>query len=121
MDYCSSCRRSLNGALVCPGCGDYAPDIAPPSHRRQSATGAAAMWESWPPEGAPAPGPRQGRYADAAPFAGDASGAAPADTAEIAAAADADAPGDAEIPAPTGQGRGGGGARWRARGGGRRS
>lgn len=30
MDYCSSCRRTLNGALVCPGCGAYAPDIAPP-------------------------------------------------------------------------------------------
>ncbi|MET8801409.1 hypothetical protein [Streptomyces sp. NPDC004546] len=30
MDYCSSCRRHLNGALVCPGCGAYAPDIAPP-------------------------------------------------------------------------------------------
>jgi hypothetical protein len=29
MDYCSSCRRYLNGALVCPGCGAYAPDIAP--------------------------------------------------------------------------------------------
>ncbi|GAB7032443.1 hypothetical protein AB0G35_03405 [Streptomyces sp. NPDC021749] len=48
MDYCSSCRRNLNGALVCPGCGDYAPDIAPPSHR-QDRTGAeaAALWESW--------------------------------------------------------------------------
>ncbi|WP_443071708.1 SCO2400 family protein [Streptomyces sp. WMMC940] len=34
MDYCSSCRRDLNGALVCPGCGAYAPDIAPPAHRR---------------------------------------------------------------------------------------
>ncbi|SOD84867.1 hypothetical protein [Streptomyces sp. Ag109_G2-15] len=40
MDYCSSCRRHLNGALVCPGCGAYAPDIAPappvaaaPAHR----------------------------------------------------------------------------------------
>ncbi|MGX1882206.1 SCO2400 family protein [Streptomyces sp. NPDC055287] len=32
MDYCSSCRRHLNGALVCPGCGAYAPDIAPPAH-----------------------------------------------------------------------------------------
>ncbi|MFH8805418.1 hypothetical protein ACH4F6_38750 [Streptomyces sp. NPDC017936] len=30
MDYCSACRRHLNGALVCPGCGAYAPDIAPP-------------------------------------------------------------------------------------------
>jgi hypothetical protein len=29
MEYCSSCRRHLNGALVCPGCGAYAPDIAP--------------------------------------------------------------------------------------------
>jgi hypothetical protein len=29
MNYCSSCRRHLNGALVCPGCGAYAPDIAP--------------------------------------------------------------------------------------------
>ncbi|MGC0330665.1 hypothetical protein RKD23_003655 [Streptomyces sp. SAI-170] len=29
MDYCSACRRHLNGALVCPGCGAYAPDIAP--------------------------------------------------------------------------------------------
>jgi hypothetical protein len=29
MDYCSSCRRKLNGALVCPGCGAYAPDIDP--------------------------------------------------------------------------------------------
>ncbi|WP_422665372.1 SCO2400 family protein, partial [Actinacidiphila cocklensis] len=30
MDYCYQCRRTLNGALVCPGCGAYAPDIAPP-------------------------------------------------------------------------------------------
>lgn len=29
MDYCYSCRRHLNGALVCPGCAAYAPDIAP--------------------------------------------------------------------------------------------
>lgn len=34
MDYCSSCRRHLNGALVCPGCGAYAPDIAPPADGR---------------------------------------------------------------------------------------
>jgi len=33
MDYCSSCRRHLNGALVCPGCGAYAPDIAPVTHQ----------------------------------------------------------------------------------------
>ncbi|PZH06888.1 hypothetical protein C1I97_17705 [Streptomyces sp. NTH33] len=43
MDYCSSCRRHLNGALVCPGCGAYAPDIAPPAvgTRTGSARGAA--------------------------------------------------------------------------------
>jgi hypothetical protein len=33
MDYCSACRRHLNGALVCPGCGAYAPDIAPSAPR----------------------------------------------------------------------------------------
>ncbi|MFI6850955.1 hypothetical protein [Streptomyces sp. NPDC050416] len=41
MDYCSSCRRHLNGALVCPGCGAYAPDIDPAADGR---TGPAA-WE----------------------------------------------------------------------------
>ncbi|WP_420706645.1 SCO2400 family protein [Streptomyces sp. FxanaC1] len=117
MDYCSSCCRSLNGALVCPGCGDYAPDIAPPSHRRRSAMAAAATWESWQPEEAPAPEPGPGRYADAGPFGGGASrttpfggafDAAPADragTAGTAAAPEDGAPGDAEVPAPTGQGR----------------
>ncbi|MEU0966834.1 hypothetical protein ABZ357_15965 [Streptomyces sp. NPDC005917] len=39
MDYCSSCRRHLNGALVCPGCGAYAPDIAP-------RTGATTPWQT---------------------------------------------------------------------------
>ncbi|MGW1804731.1 SCO2400 family protein [Streptomyces sp. NPDC002078] len=36
MDYCSTCRRHLNGALVCPGCGAYAPDIAPPAAKGHS-------------------------------------------------------------------------------------
>lgn len=27
MHYCSSCRRHLNGALVCPGCGACSPDM----------------------------------------------------------------------------------------------
>ncbi|KMS75405.1 hypothetical protein ACM01_10495 [Streptomyces viridochromogenes] len=52
MDYCSSCRRHLNGALVCPGCGAYAPDIDPsaiggptvPAAPSAVATGTAA-WE----------------------------------------------------------------------------
>ncbi|MEV6836730.1 hypothetical protein AB0N17_19850 [Streptomyces sp. NPDC051133] len=45
MDYCSSCRRHLNGALVCPGCGAYAPDIAPPgtTTARTATTATAVM------------------------------------------------------------------------------
>ncbi|GGW62686.1 SCO2400 family protein [Streptomyces griseoloalbus] len=41
MDYCSTCRRHLNGALVCPGCGAYAPDIAPVFTGGHTASGAA--------------------------------------------------------------------------------
>ncbi|MFI9755814.1 SCO2400 family protein [Streptomyces collinus] len=53
MDYCSSCRRHLNGALVCPGCGAYAPDIDPravddrpgPAPAPVTAPGGPATWE----------------------------------------------------------------------------
>ncbi|MFD8231314.1 hypothetical protein ACFV20_05400 [Streptomyces sp. NPDC059696] len=53
MDYCSSCRRHLNGALVCPGCGAYAPDIDPsvikgrggPAPVPATAPGGPASWE----------------------------------------------------------------------------
>ncbi|WP_030247239.1 MULTISPECIES: SCO2400 family protein [unclassified Streptomyces] len=49
MDYCSSCRRHLNGALVCPGCGAYAPDIDPsadPGARRDhSASRGDNVWD----------------------------------------------------------------------------
>ncbi|MGW9177383.1 SCO2400 family protein, partial [Streptomyces decoyicus] len=108
MDYCSSCRRSLNGALVCPGCGDYAPDIAPPTHRHHRAPTAAATWEAWraeeaaglgaregaPHQGAPHPGTQP---FDAAPFGSDAperdlfgnkasAQAVPADAADAGAA-----------------------------------
>ncbi|MFF7546324.1 hypothetical protein ACFZCU_22225 [Streptomyces canus] len=48
MDYCSSCRRHLNGALACPGCGAYAPDIAPPAHLYATTGVAAAAWEEAP-------------------------------------------------------------------------
>ncbi|MFF4213659.1 hypothetical protein ACFYZE_30790 [Streptomyces sp. NPDC001796] len=47
MDYCSSCRRHLNGALVCPGCGAYAPDIAPPAMDGHSGS-ASAMTSAGP-------------------------------------------------------------------------
>ncbi|MEU0217455.1 hypothetical protein ABZ281_21070 [Streptomyces sp. NPDC006265] len=53
MDYCSSCRRHLNGALVCPGCGAYAPDIDPsaiggrtaPAPAPAVAPGGPAAWD----------------------------------------------------------------------------
>lgn len=48
MDYCSSCRRHLNGALACPGCGAYAPDIAPPAHVYAATGTAAAAWDEAP-------------------------------------------------------------------------
>ncbi|WP_442809898.1 SCO2400 family protein [Streptomyces sp. NBC_01321] len=55
MDYCSTCRRNLNGALVCPGCGAYAPDIAPPARRIHGTVATiAAAGEAWRPEEVPA-------------------------------------------------------------------
>ncbi|MFC9502923.1 hypothetical protein [Streptomyces sp. NPDC057002] len=48
MDYCSSCRRHLNGALVCPGCGAYAPDIdpsAPPAWRDGNVWDDRTVWD----------------------------------------------------------------------------
>ncbi|MEU9172987.1 hypothetical protein AB0D34_35300 [Streptomyces sp. NPDC048420] len=49
MDYCSSCRRHLNGALACPGCGAYAPDIAPPVQYLSTAGASAApVWDEAP-------------------------------------------------------------------------
>lgn len=51
MDYCSTCRRTLNGVFVCPGCGAYAPDIAPAgSHRHHAPTTAAVMSAAVMPE-----------------------------------------------------------------------
>lgn len=46
MDYCSTCRRTLNGVFVCPGCGAYAPDIAPTdSHLHHTPSTVAVMAE----------------------------------------------------------------------------
>ncbi|MGX1564732.1 SCO2400 family protein [Streptomyces sp. NPDC055506] len=44
MDYCSSCRRHLNGALVCPGCGAYAPDIDPSAADGRTGPAAPPPW-----------------------------------------------------------------------------
>jgi hypothetical protein len=52
MDYCSTCRRHLNGALVCPGCGAYAPDIAPPT----ADTRTVPAWDTDPAISAGTPG-----------------------------------------------------------------
>ncbi len=103
MDYCSSCRRNLNGALVCPGCGDYAPDIAPSAHRDGSVAATAPKWEAWEAwqtEVVAVPGSE----AD-----GLHSGAAPVEGGVHEEAARADAPGagpqSGSAAAATGQGR----------------
>ncbi|MYR61023.1 hypothetical protein GTY54_33965, partial [Streptomyces sp. SID625] len=61
MDYCSTCRRHLNGALVCPGCGAYAPDIAPnattdSAHSYAPGPAAAGARETAVPDAPEAPG-----------------------------------------------------------------
>ncbi|MFE5162569.1 hypothetical protein ACFRNT_29465 [Streptomyces sp. NPDC056697] len=54
MDYCSPCRRHLNGAVSCPGCGTPAGELGLPS--AASDTGREG--------GADTPGPRAERRAD---------------------------------------------------------
>ncbi|MDT9699256.1 hypothetical protein [Streptomyces sp. P17] len=49
MDYCSTCRRHLNGALVCPGCGAYAQDIAPPMAMAPAAAPVPDPWHDEAP------------------------------------------------------------------------
>ncbi|MEU6530726.1 hypothetical protein ABZ869_16255 [Streptomyces sp. NPDC046928] len=79
MDYCSSCRRHLNGALVCPGCGAYAPDIAPsvagpaqPATPGPAASGrhpsAGHPSPGHPSSGHPSPGHPSARQADTGPW-----------------------------------------------------
>ncbi|GAA2299160.1 SCO2400 family protein [Streptomyces caniferus] len=107
MDYCSSCRRNLNGALVCPGCGDYAPDIAPPSHRRERAMSTAARWEALRAEEAAA-GRRQGAHQHTLtqPFEASVFGSgAAAEDVPVDAAGDGSSDGTAGAAAGTGQGR----------------
>ncbi|MEV7499659.1 hypothetical protein [Streptomyces sp. NPDC093018] len=64
MDYCSECRRHLNGALVCPGCGAYAPDIAPPGTGGSPAGAAGTEVTSFPGEFEPASDPFPSAPAD---------------------------------------------------------
>lgn len=101
MDYCSSCRRTLNGALVCPGCGAYAPDIAPPvPHLGDAAARTATTWEAWRTEEFPASESYDDpRFSDAAPFGTEASEDAVAD------APDAGLSSGSQHAAPAVQGR----------------
>lgn len=100
MDYCSACRRILNGALVCPGCGAYAPDIAPPSYRLHStAASTATTGQAWHAEEWPAPGSHTGtHHSDAEPTGSGASG----DAVDASGAGSSSGP---EGTAATGQGR----------------
>ncbi|MEU1942859.1 hypothetical protein ABZ554_10550 [Streptomyces sp. NPDC020125] len=54
MDYCSPCRRHLNGAVSCPGCGTPAGELGLPS----------AASDTEREGGADTPGPRAERRAD---------------------------------------------------------
>ncbi|MGW3626976.1 SCO2400 family protein [Streptomyces sp. NPDC000880] len=85
MDYCSSCRRTLNGALVCPGCGAYAPDIAPPApYLDDAAAKIATTWEAWRTEEFPASESYHGpRFYDAVPIGSEASEDAMADASDF--------------------------------------
>ncbi|MFI5976444.1 hypothetical protein [Streptomyces sp. NPDC051452] len=106
MDYCTSCRRHLNGALVCPGCGAYAPDIAPPVTVRLSDPPRTAD-STWPDPTWPDPAPHGLAYA--APDAGAPDAGAP-DAGPVVADAESEAvaagpAADAEGAPPASRGR----------------
>ncbi|MDQ0960635.1 hypothetical protein QFZ66_004513 [Streptomyces sp. B4I13] len=111
MDYCSSCRRHLNGALVCPGCGAYAPDIAPvPTHGHAVRAGTAGTTSPYAATAhfTPAPyGPASSTPAPvtAAPLAGPLPERVPArvpDRAlDVALGLDADAYPDVDLTSET--------------------
>lgn len=101
MDYCSLCRRHLNGALMCPGCGASAPDIAPRTPQLHSAAATTATaWEARPWEESPASGSHLGApHSDAVkPRTGTSEEA-------VARVSAADSPSGAGRAAPAAQGR----------------
>lgn len=78
MDFCYTCQRIVNGALVCPGCGAYAPEPAPAAatvpgghHDGMYPTGPQAGFapEGFPPAAHPAEPAPLPEYAPA-PHAG---------------------------------------------------
>ncbi|WP_436846893.1 SCO2400 family protein [Streptomyces atratus] len=101
MDYCSACRRILNGALVCPGCGAYAPDIAPPVRSLSGAASSTATTrQAWRAEEMPASGSYLGtHHTDAEPIGSGAFGDAVVDASGTGSIS------GREGTASTGQGR----------------
>ncbi|WP_030817366.1 SCO2400 family protein, partial [Streptomyces sp. NRRL F-2799] len=67
MDYCHPCRRHLNGALACPGCG--APALTAVAPTATSASGGSADLYGQSPQAAPAT--PYGQDAPAAPSGED--------------------------------------------------
>ncbi|MFH8570600.1 hypothetical protein [Streptomyces sp. NPDC017993] len=92
---------------MCPGCGAYAPDIAPPGYRPDDTSGAAATWEAQHAQEAAAPGLQHDPFGfDVSPFG--VSGASENTTVDRADAADPAGDGSAggfATSSPTGQGR----------------
>ncbi|MYZ11507.1 hypothetical protein GT028_29715, partial [Streptomyces sp. SID2999] len=54
MDYCHPCRRHLNGALACPGCGAPALSAVGPAATSASASGGSADPYGQSPQATPA-------------------------------------------------------------------
>ncbi|MFE2668061.1 SCO2400 family protein [Streptomyces mirabilis] len=101
MDYCSSCRRHLNGALVCPGCGAYAPDIAPATADR----GIVPTWVGTAPTGTAVSASVPWEYTDSEAWHDNRLDDEAAVEAGLEEAPQTDAYGDLEGAPPAPQGR----------------
>lgn len=105
MHYCFSCLRTLNGALVCPGCGAYAPDIEPPA--ADPGLVGTTLRPSWEASNAEASADREAghgsRVSHAAAIGSEVSGDAGADAPDTQPVVAAEA--DMVSVAPIGQGR----------------
>jgi hypothetical protein len=87
MEYCSSCLRPINGWLVCPGCGAYAPSIAPPARAdHTTAVTPTATSDGYRPE----------KFSSWAPY----SGALPPEAAPVGTGALGLALGDSSVDGP---------------------
>jgi hypothetical protein len=105
MEYCSSCLRPINGWLVCPGCGAYAPSITPPPRADHStAVTPTATSDGYRPEEFSSGAPYSGALPpQAGPVGTGAPGLALGDSPAYAPVADS--PSGAGYAARPGQGR----------------